>query len=37
MSRDGQSGGVIRLAIITEQGVEKKTISGDQLPLFWEG
>lgn len=37
MSRDGSSGGIIRLAIITEGGVEKKTIAGDQLPLFWEG
>jgi len=32
MSRDGSSGGVIRLAIITKDGVERKFIAGDDLP-----
>uniref|UniRef100_A0A7S2U2B8 Proteasome subunit beta n=1 Tax=Lotharella oceanica TaxID=641309 RepID=A0A7S2U2B8_9EUKA len=34
MSRDGSSGGVIRLAIITEKGVERKFIAGDKLPFM---
>eukprot|EP00467_Chlorarachnion_reptans_P013865 CAMPEP_0114511226 /NCGR_PEP_ID=MMETSP0109-20121206/14234_1 /TAXON_ID=29199 /ORGANISM="Chlorarachnion reptans, Strain CCCM449" /LENGTH=228 /DNA_ID=CAMNT_0001690639 /DNA_START=81 /DNA_END=767 /DNA_ORIENTATION=+ len=34
MSRDGSSGGVIRLAIITENGVERKYIPGDKLPFM---
>jgi 20S proteasome subunit beta 1 len=37
MSRDGSSGGTIRLAIIQESGVERMFIPGDQLPRFWEG
>ncbi|XP_074097207.1 proteasome beta1 subunit [Cotesia typhae] len=37
MSRDGSSGGVIRLGIITEAGVERRVILGDELPKFWEG
>ncbi|GAA5997039.1 proteasome subunit beta [Rhodotorula paludigena] len=36
MSRDGSSGGTIRLAIITEDGVERVFVPGDQLPTFWE-
>ena len=32
MSRDGSSGGVIRLAVITKDGVERKFVPGDQLP-----
>lgn len=32
MSRDGSSGGIIRLALITEGGVERQYISGNQLP-----
>lgn len=32
MSRDGSSGGVIRMAIITEQGVERIFVPGDKLP-----
>lgn len=35
MSRDGSSGGIIRLGIITEEGVERRTI--DNLPKFYEG
>jgi hypothetical protein len=37
MSRDGSSGGVIRMCVITEGGVERLFIPGDQLPKFWEG
>ncbi|TFY82601.1 hypothetical protein EWM64_g1415 [Hericium alpestre] len=37
MSRDGSSGGVIRMAVIAEDGVERLFVPGDQLPTFWEG
>ncbi|KAK3815006.1 MAG: proteasome subunit beta type-6 [Benniella sp.] len=37
MSRDGSSGGVIRMAVITEQGVERIFIPGNELPVHWEG
>lgn len=37
MSRDGSSGGVIRMCVITEDGVERLFVLGDQLPKFWEG
>merc|ERR1712216_1091073 len=37
MSRDGSSGGVIRLCTIYEGGMEKQFVPGDQLPKFWEG
>ncbi|KAF9076007.1 20S proteasome subunit [Rhodocollybia butyracea] len=37
MSRDGSSGGCIRMCVITEDGVERMFIPGDQLPRFWEG
>ncbi|XP_046396937.1 proteasome subunit beta type-6 [Ischnura elegans] len=37
MGRDGSSGGVIRLGVITEEGVERFVILGDQLPKFYEG
>ncbi|PFH52528.1 hypothetical protein AMATHDRAFT_1935 [Amanita thiersii Skay4041] len=37
MSRDGSSGGVIRMCVITEEGVERLFVPGDQLPRFWEG
>ncbi|KAM0750160.1 20S proteasome subunit [Meredithblackwellia eburnea MCA 4105] len=36
MSRDGSSGGTIRLAIIEEGGVERIFVPGDKLPQFWE-
>lgn len=36
MSRDGSSGGTIRMAIITEDGVERIFVPGDQLPRFWD-
>jgi len=34
MARDGSSGGVIRMVIITEEGVERNFISGDKLPYM---
>lgn len=37
MSRDGSSGGVIRMCVITEEGVERVFIPGNELPKFWEG
>jgi len=37
MARDGSSGGVIRLATIDENGVNKQFFCGDQIPRFWEG
>ena len=37
MSRDGSSGGVSRLAVITKEGVERIFVPGNKLPTFWEG
>ena len=37
MSRDGSSGGVIRLAIIDRNGVERKVLLQDEQPQFWQG
>ncbi|KAI0921357.1 Proteasome subunit beta type-6, variant 2 [Taiwanofungus camphoratus] len=37
MSRDGSSGGVIRMAVITEDGVERLFVPGNELPKFWDG
>lgn len=37
MDRDGSSGGLIRLAIIDKDGVERKMIPGDRLPKHFEG
>ena len=34
MHRDGSSGGVIRQAIITKDGVERRLIRGDEIPKF---
>ncbi|GAA93640.1 uncharacterized protein L969DRAFT_100385 [Mixia osmundae IAM 14324] len=34
MSRDGSSGGTIRMAIIEESGVERLFVPGNELPLF---
>ncbi|CAH0550663.1 unnamed protein product [Brassicogethes aeneus] len=36
MSRDGSSGGVVRLGIITEKGIERRVILGTDLPKFYE-
>ncbi|CAA7259545.1 unnamed protein product [Cyclocybe aegerita] len=37
MSRDGSSGGVIRMCVITKDTVERLFVPGDKLPRFWEG
>jgi 20S proteasome subunit beta 1 len=37
MARDGSSGGVIRMCVITEDGAERLFVPGDKLPRFWEG
>jgi len=37
MARDGSSGGVIRLAVITKDGVERVFVPGDSLPEHWQG
>ena len=37
MSRDGSSGGIIRLAAIDESGIERRVIVGNDLPAFYEG
>jgi 20S proteasome subunit beta 1 len=37
MARDGSSGGVIRMCVITEEGVERLFIPGNELPKFWSG
>ncbi|CAN7940409.1 unnamed protein product [Ixodes hexagonus] len=37
MARDGSSGGVIRLAVITKDGVERKVLTGDEIPKFYQG
>ncbi|XP_013773615.1 proteasome subunit beta type-6-like isoform X1 [Limulus polyphemus] len=37
MSRDGSSGGVIRLGIITKDGIERRVIKGKEVPRFFEG
>jgi len=36
ISRDGSSGGAIRLATITEKGVERKVFTGEQIPTFYK-
>jgi len=37
MNRDGSSGGVIRLAAITENSVDRRVITGNDIPRFYEG
>ncbi|KAJ2851400.1 Proteasome subunit beta type-1 [Coemansia brasiliensis] len=37
ITRDGSSGGVIRIAVITEDGVERQVVYGNQLPLQYTG
>lgn len=37
MARDGSSGGVVRLGVITKEGIERRVVLGDQLPKFYEG
>jgi len=36
MARDGSSGGIIRLAVIDEKGVEKIFVPEDELPTYWK-
>ena len=36
INRDGSSGGVVRLAIITKDGVERRLFTGDEIPKFFE-
>lgn len=37
MERDGSSGGLIRTAVITQDGVERQMIPGNKLPHnFWD-
>jgi len=37
MSRDGSSGGVVRLGVITKDGIERHVVLGNELPKFYEG
>lgn len=37
MSRDGSSGGCIRLGVITEEGVKRIFVPGNELPPSYEG
>ena len=37
MDRDASSGGVIRLATITKDGVERDVVLGNDLPKFYQG
>merc|ERR1712136_101405 len=37
MDRDASSGGVIRLATITKDGVERDVVLGNELPKFYQG
>nr|AEE61632.1 unknown [Dendroctonus ponderosae] len=36
IARDGSSGGVVRLGIITEKGVERRVQLGNELPKFYQ-
>ncbi|GIY31487.1 proteasome subunit beta type-6 [Caerostris extrusa] len=35
MWRDGSSGGVIRMGVITEKGIERKLFIGDEVPKYY--
>lgn len=37
MSRDGSSGGCIRMCVIKKEGVRRIFVPGNELPRFWEG
>lgn len=37
MSRDGSSGGVIRLAVIDKDGITRQVFKGDEVPSFYLG
>ncbi|XP_044744326.1 proteasome subunit beta type-6 [Coccinella septempunctata] len=36
MSRDGSSGGCVRIGVITKDGIERKVVLGTELPKFYE-
>ena len=36
ISRDGSSGGVIRIATIDESGIERKVFTGNDVPTFYD-
>ena len=35
VARDGSSGGVLRLAVITEEGVTRSVFTGQEIPTFY--
>ncbi|XP_069995327.1 proteasome subunit beta type-6-like [Penaeus vannamei] len=37
LTRDGSSGGVVRVAIITKEGVERRVFLHNELPEFYQG
>ncbi|CAG0893740.1 unnamed protein product [Darwinula stevensoni] len=37
ISRDGSSGGIVRLGVITKDGIERRIVPGDKLPKFYQG
>ena len=37
LTRDGSSGGVVRVAIITKDGVERRVFLHTELPEFYQG
>lgn len=36
MSRDGSSGGVIRLVTINKEGTTKRMVRPEEQPVFWD-
>lgn len=36
MSRDGSSGGVIRLCTVNAEGVDRQMFKGPEIPTFWD-
>lgn len=37
LTRDGSSGGCVRVAIINEEGVERRNFAHTELPQFYQG
>ena len=37
LTRDGSSGGVVRVAIITKDGAERRVFLHNELPQFYQG
>lgn len=37
INRDGSSGGCVRLAVITKDGIDRKVVLHNDLPKFYEG